>query len=133
MKRRLQMENFTYKTCSKCKQHLPTTNFSKRGGENYLRTECKDCNKYLSKRRKELRAKYGQPPEDYECPICGRTAPEVSGEGSKRAAPFVVDHCHATDVFRGWLCHKCNRGIGAFGDGVEGLQRAINYLRKDNV
>ncbi|MBG88427.1 MAG: hypothetical protein CMO80_16210, partial [Verrucomicrobiales bacterium] len=36
------------------------------------------------------------------------------------------------DVFRGWLCHKCNRGIGAFSDSVEGLQRAINYLRKDN-
>lgn len=97
-----------------------------------MRTECKDCNKYLSKRRKELRIKYGQPPEGYKCPICERAAPEVSGEGSKRAAPFVVDHCHTKDVFRGWLCHKCNRGIGAFGDGIEGLQKAINYLKGEN-
>lgn len=118
------------KICIKCKNDLPLTEFRKRGGENYLRTECRTCDNKLKRVRKRIKAKYGNPPEGYECPICERTELECSGEGSKRASAFVVDHCHVTDVFRGWLCHKCNRGIGAFGDGVEGLQKAINYLTK---
>lgn len=41
-----------------------------------------------------------------------------------------LDHCHATNAFRGWLCGKCNMGIGALGDTIEGLQRAIEYLQR---
>tara|TARA_B100000745_G_C20065747_1_gene363732 strand:+ start:258 stop:719 length:462 start_codon:yes stop_codon:yes gene_type:complete len=126
------MESTTYKTCIKCHKELPTTSFNKRGGEKYLRTECKKCNNSLTKIRKELRTKYGSPPDDYICPICGRTENECRGEGSKIASSWVVDHCHKTDVFRGWLCHRCNRGIGAFGDDAEMLQKAINYLKKGN-
>ena len=118
------------RTCSKCKRSLSKKHFSKRGGENYLRTECKSCNKTLSKRRKELREIHGNPPSDYKCPICERTAIECSGEGSNKASAFVIDHCHITDVFRGWLCHKCNRGLGAFNDSVEQLNKAINDLLK---
>ena len=121
------------KTCIKCNKELPLSCFLKRGGENYLRTECKECTRTLAKRRKQLRDKYGLPHEGYTCPICGRRESECKGEGSKRASSWVIDHCHETDVFRGWLCHKCNRGIGAFGDNVEGLQKAINYLKKDNI
>lgn len=40
-----------------------------------------------------------------------------------------LDHCHATGVFRGWLCNRCNRGLGYFGDTIEGLQMALRYLQ----
>jgi hypothetical protein len=119
------------KQCIKCKRFLPEECFSKRGGENYLRTECKECTKKLIKERKELRAKHEYPPEDYQCPICGRIAEECQGEGSKRASAWVIDHCHKTNTFRGWLCHKCNRGIGAFGDDTKLLQKVLEYLIYD--
>jgi hypothetical protein len=43
---------------------------------------------------------------------------------------FHLDHCHKTGRFRGWLCNRCNRGLGYFGDNTEGLQRAIEYLKR---
>lgn len=41
----------------------------------------------------------------------------------------AVDHCHKTGRFRGILCIRCNGAIGALGDSVAGLRRAIRYLR----
>ena len=41
-----------------------------------------------------------------------------------------LDHCHSTGKFRGWLCNRCNLGIGALGDSVEGLQQALAYLMR---
>ena len=38
------------------------------------------------------------------------------------------DHCHDTDTFRGWLCHKCNRALGGMDDNVPTLERAIQYV-----
>lgn len=40
-----------------------------------------------------------------------------------------IDHCHITKKVRGILCTSCNTGLGKLGDSVEGLQRAIEYIR----
>ena len=40
-----------------------------------------------------------------------------------------VDHCHETGDVRGLLCFKCNTGIGKLGDNIEGLERALKYLK----
>jgi hypothetical protein len=40
-----------------------------------------------------------------------------------------VDHCHSTGKIRGLLCNKCNQGLGLFGDSVESLLIAIQYLQ----
>jgi len=40
-----------------------------------------------------------------------------------------LDHNHVTNCWRGALCRMCNCSIGALGDSVEGLQRAIDYLK----
>ena len=118
------------KKCSKCKHKKEESCFRKRGGENYLRTECKDCTKRIDSTKKRLKKKYGRPPSFYQCPICKRTTNEAKGEGGKRVSSFVLDHCHISNKFRGWLCHKCNRGLGAFGDDIETLRCAIDYLSK---
>ena len=72
------------------------------------------------------------PDEDtYICPICLGNSEEV-GDLQNRTA-WVLDHCHVTNKFRGWLCHKCNRALGNFNDNVDILKRAIKYLtKKDN-
>lgn len=43
---------------------------------------------------------------------------------------MAVDHCHQCGVVRGRLCYRCNRAIGALGDTVELLEKAVKYLKK---
>ena len=118
------------KICSKCNKELPIITFSKANGANYYRAECKECNNKLSRIRKSLKKKYGDPPEDYTCPICNRTAEEVKGKGGVNCSTWVLDHDHKTNEFRGWLCHCCNRGLGCFQDNIQILNKAISYLTK---
>ena len=56
------------------------------------------------------------PPEDCEC--CGRTGVKL-----------LLDHCHKTITFRGWICGKCNTGIGSLGDTLEDVENARRYLQ----
>jgi hypothetical protein len=45
---------------------------------------------------------------------------------------WCVDHDHASGLVRGILCGLCNTGIGALGDNVEGVRRAVEYLQRAN-
>jgi hypothetical protein len=54
------------------------------------------------------------------CAICG--GKELTGKALAR------DHDHVTGYFRGYLCSKCNVGLGFFRDNIELLTRAIGYL-----
>lgn len=75
--------------------------------------------KYLNANRRR-RYKFKIPPQPRRCECCGgRTRHELH-----------VDHCHQSNRFRGWLCSKCNTGIGLLGDNILGLMRAIKYLRR---
>jgi len=117
------------KFCNKCNQLLPLTAFSAHSGANYLRPECRSCNQELTRVRTELRQKHGMPSEGYCCPICKGDEEGVKGKGNTRNGSWVLDHCHNTDSFRGWLCHKCNRALGGFNDDISLLQNAIEYLK----
>jgi Recombination endonuclease VII len=44
--------------------------------------------------------------------------------------PAVLDHCHKTGTFRGWICRQCNIGLGQFGDDPNTLIRASEYLQQ---
>ena len=56
------------------------------------------------------------------CEICKK--PDIKGRR------LSIDHNHKTRKFRGFLCLKCNNGLGCFGDNVELLTKAINYLKE---
>lgn len=43
-----------------------------------------------------------------------------------------IDHCHTTGKVRGLLCVNCNRGLGAFGDNVQNMEKALEYLKHAN-
>lgn len=58
--------------------------------------------------------------QNNRCPICG----------TKPKRQFDIDHNHETGLFRGLICHRCNKGLGLLGDTVEGVQNALNYLLK---
>lgn len=53
------------------------------------------------------------------CPIC------------RREGPLVFDHCHSTGLFRGWICMRCNSGLGHFFDDPLSLLRAVEYLQRE--
>lgn len=57
------------------------------------------------------------------CAVCGRT-PELNRK------KLAIDHCHKTGEIRGLLCSSCNIGIGNLGDDLDGLMRAVAYLKK---
>jgi len=81
----------------------------------------------LSKRKWDLRWRYGLTLEEYEtmeknqngcCAIC-KTPFEKNGE---------IDHNHTSGKIRGLLCHHCNIALGSFKDNPEILKNAIRYL-----
>lgn len=55
------------------------------------------------------------------CAVCG--VPEL--ECSKK---LVMDHSHEDGFFRGWVCRKCNSGLGFFNDNEELISLALLYL-----
>jgi hypothetical protein len=57
------------------------------------------------------------------CACCGA----VANRNGKR---LFVDHDHVTGMVRGVICHKCNAGIGALGDNIAGVRRALSYLER---
>jgi len=67
-------------------------------------------------------------PKNAVCDCCGN--PGRKTHGKKSSDGIVLDHCHDTGTFRGWLCQKCNRGLGCFGDSIQGLELGIKYLNK---
>ncbi len=67
------------------------------------------------------RAGYPKPtrPEPSICECCGKPCSRKS---------LNLDHDHETGKFRGWLCIRCNVGIGHLGDTRERLLQALDYL-----
>jgi hypothetical protein len=120
------------RTCSKCQNVYPLTEqfFARNqstntGGDKYFRPECKDCTKKAGQGKAKaykLAGKPKYPDLGTPCYNCGRTDKKL-----------VFDHDHETLAHRGWLCDNCNRSIGMLGDTIESLDRAIRYLKGENL
>jgi hypothetical protein len=64
-------------------------------------------------------------------PAPTRQVPSVCECCGKPSEKFLdLDHCHISGEFRGWLCNRCNRGLGFFDDSIEGLMNAVRYLER---
>jgi hypothetical protein len=87
-------------------------------------------------KRSSLKRSFGITIEDFEtlyeiqngkCKICGE--PEKAMIRGITLS-LAVDHCHDTGRIRGLLCHRCNKGLGEFGDSAERLRKAADYLER---
>ena len=79
-----------------------------------------------------LRHKFGITVDDYnklliaqdgKCAICGKSQIEFD-------VSFCVDHDHITGEIRGLLCGNCNKALGCFGDDLNTIKAACNYIEK---
>lgn len=113
--------------CNNCGLVKPLDSFTiMPSGE--IKRKCKSCAKSQAELIKQLKKENPYPSEDYACPICQRKLEEIGKKGQMRLQNWVLDHCHDTEKFRGWVCHHCNTGLGAFKDSVDRLKRAVKYL-----
>ena len=117
-----------YIECINCKIEQPVTSYITMASGEIKRT-CKSCKNGHKRVLAKLRKENAYPDENHECFICERTLQEVSRTGQVRMKNWVLDHCHETETFRGWICHHCNTGLGGFKDDLNILQNAITYLK----
>ena len=117
--------------CKSCgKTHLRNAKHLKQ------KIRSRDCDNYrswnwsgLERRDAIIRRQYGITQAEYEglaefqghqCAICGK-------DDVYRA--LDIDHDHNTGEVRGLLCTNCNTALGRFKDDIDGLERALYYLK----
>jgi|SaaInlStandDraft_2_1057019.scaffolds.fasta_scaffold116004_2 hypothetical protein len=131
-----QLEDGTaIKQCSVCKIKKPVTDFGILvKAVSGLRYSCKACD-----HKKHRRLTYNLTDDEYQmlleeqnnkCAICDITQDE---HYIKTKRSLHVDHDHNTGQVRGLLCNPCNRGIGYLKDTYKTVQRAAEYLLRNEV
>ena len=110
-----------HKLCVECGKMLDSnTGYvnakSQRTGKLYLNSACRPCHNHRTRVVAKLKLKHPRPPAGTPCECCGRVS------------KLHLDHSHATDAFRGWICRECNSSIGLMGDSTEGVRKALTYL-----
>jgi len=112
--------------CRVCNEFLTQNNFSVEGkidkyGRTNLRTICLTCDNKNRNTIKFLKNHPDTPPPGPNCDCCGLPF------GDKKP---TLDHDHKTGKFRGWVHSNCNAALGKLGDNVEGVQKALDYLKR---
>jgi hypothetical protein len=65
-----------------------------------------------------------------KCYICNADGFTIS---DRSAVSLVIDHDHATNKVRGLLCHNCNRALGLLKDDINYIEKAKEYLLKEDI
>ena len=113
------------KACTNCgnmKQmfEFPIFRTNKMGTKNYYNKHCRTCLNEEALIQNQLKKENPPPPPGTPCACCGRID------------KLWLDHCHVTKQFRGYICRNCNVSLGYMGDCEEGVQMAVDYLRRSN-
>jgi len=120
----------TLSACKKCEKSLPPEAYGMASGGNYRHTTCKKCSAHNAKVLQVLHQTTPKPPEDYTCPICLRSKEDLVSYKRPDRYPWCLDHHHEGEYFRGWLCQRCNNGIGLLNDSSDNAKRAMDYLNE---
>mgnify|MGYP003629986038 CR=1 FL=1 len=106
------------KTCIACSEYKFFSEFSKHiGHKDNHDGRCRSCINEQVHLRNTLKRQAPTKPDF--CICCGNKSVDI-----------VLDHCHETKEFRGWICRFCNAGIGLLGDDINGVTKALQYLRR---
>lgn len=113
------------KPCAHCRESKPLADFywAYPRVKDRRHSYCKKCmhvlrwpsfRKTKTRRMGELA---GRPRPD-TCELCG-------SDGR-----ICFDHCHKSEKFRGWICHRCNSVLGLVRDDAKLLRDLADYLEK---
>ena len=126
---------YPYKICNTCfmlKDHMNDFEINQsdvRGRKTY-RPSCRECRIDITGKsitaREKRRMERDKPPQHsvYTCPIC--QDPMIVGVTAK----IVAEHNNSTGQGRGWICDRCNTGLGRFKDDPAFLEKAIAYFKQ---
>ncbi len=64
-------------------------------------------------------------PRPSHCELCGEAG---TGKYGHKWVGIVFDHCHESDMPRGWLCDRCNKVLGLVEDKPDLLRQLADYL-----
>lgn len=90
------------------------------------------------KKEYSLKRKFGITLADYNamldeqggvCAVCGQPESLVDPR-TKTVRDLAVDHDHEIGNVRGLLCRNCNTAIGLFGDDLDRIRSALEYLER---
>ena len=114
------------RTCTECGETQLEIQFhifrrSKDGLRPFYCRMCRCWSNKINRHVATLKKEHPVPPLGTPCEICERISNKLH-----------LDHDWETGVFRGFLCRGCNTSlsIGGYRDNLEGLTRAMNYLKK---
>jgi hypothetical protein len=122
------------KPCSGCKEELPLSSYYLRK-DGYYQSRCQSCMQASNRKWADANQ---IPRKARRYGVCEEVLASMFDDAAGRCGicdrerELHVDHCHDTGRVRGLLCGPCNRSIGVLGDNVEGLRRALRYLRGDD-
>lgn len=94
------------------------------GGKRNKWAACFTCKRQDERVRNGIKGAHGDTGVGKPCGIC-RVKLEDNGP-----AKYALDHDHATGVIRGWLCIRCNAGIGSLNESPTLLRSAALYIEK---
>ena len=132
--------NIEYKKCIKCNELRTLDKFANRsrnknGDRTELRNDCNYCKTKETKVREKLK-RYNPPPnfETYKCPYCKRMQKDMTWFGkNKKQKCFVMEHCHKTEKFRGYVCQDCNTVIARSNESPTVLRKIADMLELEGV
>src|SRR5713226_4637471 len=108
--------------CRVCRQIKPLTEFTHDLNNKWIPSDCLECERSRHKssyktHRSVSRIKSSEVKEKpSSCEVCGSII------------QICYDHCHLTNLHRGWLCHKCNTALGFADDDPMRLRDLARYL-----
>lgn len=146
------------KTCCKCGETKPGSEFHLRKNRGTLRGRCKKCtyesqkpyNQAHAEQCRESQRRYrknnlakvnavkrvrrrfverGISEQLFDSLYAEESRCRICNYEFKSKSEACVDHCHVSGKFRGLLCSSCNTGLGYFRDSVVALASAIKYLK----
>ena len=115
------------KCCAKCGQSKSTSDFYKHpDNKDGMFSFCKTCHSHRENLKIRLRSGFSSLKPDH-CECCGQTSVKLD-----------LDHCHETEMFRGFICRSCNKTLGLNGDSYETIKDSeldsnyLDYMKQAN-
>jgi hypothetical protein len=130
------------KVCMVCKEvkHIDTFGVRsyRKDGTPETKNTCKSCLSIDAKILRNYKKISSKPVKDYACPSCSYTEEQIREMrgGLQGHTPmtsksiWTLDHDHATNKEREYICLYCNDVAGRANDSPEILENVAKYLRK---